>query len=274
MALYPSAIRANYQDLIYPDLIEGMIVRHERVVTVPNASGKTARVQTITPGVSTQEITTYKLKETVTGILLNVTSDSTPTAQEVSDLIRAAIIADPVLNGLVTVSGTTTVVITARQSGGQAVQFNFVDNGSGPTNVVTVAVTTAGSDGTLMPMGRALTVDSTGKPVLINAALSGSNIFAGISCFDLGDNISHPSFAGNNYYDVLQPVSMMKKGEIAVYTASAVDPTKNVYAVYSGAFQGQFAGSSVANSSQITSGAAWKSPAPANSLAVLVLNLP
>lgn len=264
-----------------PNLIEGLILRSPDTITVPNVLGSVAAVVTVTPGVGTQEITNYKLKELTTGQTLSVTSDATPTATEVVALLISAFRANPILNGVATVSGTTTLVITERQKGLAYPQLSFVDGGSTPTNTLSVANTTPVSDPSVLPFGRAMTYGSSkATPDLISAALSGSNVFAGVTGFTEADI---PSLVGgNNYlnssnpgYPAYMACNLVRVGLVAVYSESAVDPTASVYTdTNAGVNQGRFSASSGSGLTQITNGVSWQSKTTSAGLAVLKVNLP
>lgn len=219
-------------DLTTPNLIEGLIANTtHRTRTIPNVYGKTTRVVTVTPGVGTAEITVYKLKEIITNQTISVTSDVTPTAAEVVTLLLAAFRANPILNGLFTVSGTTTLVITARQAGADYSLFTFVDGGSTPTNVLTVAETTPSVDGNDIAVGRAIVVNNSGVFNRITSALSSTNEFAGVTGFTYAEleNVIGRSTAG---YPPEAAVNLVTDGIVAVYSDTAVDPTADVYVVH------------------------------------------
>ncbi len=238
-------------DLTTANKIEGLIANtSDRVITLPNVYNQATRVVTITPGVSTQEATTYRLKETTTNQTISVVSDATPTAAEVVTLLKTAFQANPILNGLFTVSGTTTLVLTARQPGTSYSPFVFIDGGSTPTNVLTVAETTAATDPTAVEFGRAIVVNNSGVYSRISSALSSTNVFAGVTGFTYAD-IESVLNATNTSYPARAALNVVTDGLVCVYSDTAVDPTASVYVVHA---TGRFrATSDSSNTSQIAS---------------------
>lgn len=271
---FPPNLGVGTVPLVQPDLLEGTIVYNIRTITVPNNGGAVKRSVTITPDVTNQAIATYALKEVLTGETITVVSDSTPTAVEVSNLIRAAIKNNTTLSGLFTLNqdGNGTVVATALNSGSNNPQFNFVDNGT-TVNSLAFSVT-PGSDSSTIGFGKAVLTDGVNY-FQANQALSGSIVLAGVSGFDPADITFDPITYQNAGYYSKFPVNCVQKGGVAVFTSTAVDPTKPVYLDYSGAYAGSFRGTSAAGvASQISSGAKWYRAYPAGSIAILEVNLP
>jgi hypothetical protein len=229
---------------------EGLILYADRILTVPNVSGKTARVATVTPGVADTNATTYRLYEALTRQTITFVSAATPTAAQVVTGLTAAIRANSVLNGLVTVSGTTTLILTNRVMGSaKSAQLVFSDGGSTPTNVLTVAQTATGTEAGDLMFGRAMTYsNSSSNPALITAALSSTNVFAGVTGFTLFDLEDDPNTA-------YAAVNLVRKGEVVVYSDTAVDPTLPVFASFgSGVSRGRFRATTDANASQVQVG--------------------
>lgn len=222
--------------------LEGLLVSSARdgIITMPNAGGKAAKVQTVTPTVTTQAATTYSLRETLTGQTVSVTSDATPTATEVCNLLRTAIRANAVLNGLMVVSGTATLIATARTSG-LAGNFNFVDNASG--QALTVADTTAAAENSVIPFGRLLVqAPGTSRGVkVIDGDPSTSLILKGISQYTEAaittQGIGVTTVEG---YAGDIPINTVRKGRIWVYTWEAVNESSPVHVYKAGTKAGQF----------------------------------
>ena len=262
-------------DLSTANLIEGMILTADEVLTTPNNSGKVTRTVTITPGVTTQEITTYRLRELTSGITVSFVSDATPTAAEVVTGLTVAIRANSIFNGMVIVSGTTTLILTSRVLGSKSYDFDFVDGASTPTNVLAVGAETEGSDAVPLLFGRGLTYSqATSNASLIAAALSGTNVFAGITGFTQAD--LDYVINGSPAYNADAAVNNLRKGRIVVHSATAVNLTSQVWLNFSGVNRGRFRAtdSGATDNSQITSGAAWLSRTTSAGLAILSLNLP
>lgn len=263
-------------DLTTPNLVEGLILWSDRIVTVPVAGGRTARSAVVTPGVATQEITTYRLTDSLTKQTISFVSDASPTAAEVVTGLIAAFRANPILNGMATVSGTTTMTITNRISGTDAPLFSFADGGSTPTNVITVA-TTAATDATSIPFGRCLVHTNTvARQSLIAAAFSSTNVFAGVSGFTQADLETLPGRMVAGHTDGMA-LNSLRMGTIAVWSDSAVDPTANVFAIHdsNSANYGRFSAASGAGKSQITTGGVgWASRTTGAGLALLRVNIP
>lgn len=222
-----------------PDLIEGWALnaRESDIITLPNSALNTLRSATITPGVATQEVTVYRLLERATGqLIVAAASDSTPTAIEASNLIRAAIRANAVVNGLVTLNadGNGTVVVTQRP--GAYVDIDFVDGGSTPTNVVTV-VTTAATNSPVIPRGRAVTSPST-KPdsiQLISATLSATNILRG---FSISSYFDQYDLATEGYQPRDPGAGVLRKGPMTIRCQTNWTPLSDVWLIFSGANAG------------------------------------
>jgi hypothetical protein len=254
--------------------IEGLTTFRTRVVTIPNQTSQAA-VFTLTPGVADAGVTTYRLIEYTTGRFVQWVSGASTTAALSVAGIAAAIQADPILNGIVSVTTTvTTVVLTTRQKGSRGSTLVFADNGSTPVNQIAVANTTAYSNSLDLPFGRGMTVGVTGNPVLAAAALSATNVFTGITVFTEADqeyvlNRGIPGYANES------AVNLLKQGEIAVYSLTAVDPTKPVFLSYTAdANQGRFSAVTGSGLSQITAGAGWSKATTSAGLALLQLDLP
>lgn len=219
-------------DLSTQNMIEGLIANTtKRTITKPNIFGRATRVVTITPVTTAQEITTYRLKELYTNQTITFVSDASPTAAEVVTGLSAAFRANPILNGVFNVSGTTTLVLTARQPGNDYSMFSFVDGGSTPTNTLTVAETTPASDASDLLWGRAIVVNNQGVYNRIANALSSTNEFVGITGFTYFDieNVVGRTVGG---YSAEMAVNVVTDGLVCVYSDTAVDPTADVYVVH------------------------------------------
>jgi len=263
-------------DLSTANLVEGMILTADEVLTTPNNSGKVTRTVSITLGTNTQEITTYRLRELTSGITVSFVSDATPTAAKVATGLTAAIRANSILNGMVTVSGSLPLILTSRVLGSKSYDFEFVDGGSTPTNLLFfLSPETEGSDAVPLLFGRGLTYSpATSNASLIAAALSGTNVFAGITGFTQAD--LDYVINGSPAYNADAAVNNLRKGRIVVHSATAVNPTSQVWLNFSGVNRGRFRAtdSTLTDNSQITSGAAWLSRTTSAGLAILSLNLP
>jgi len=262
-------------DLATANLIEGMILTSQEVLTTPNNSGKVTRTLTVTPSISLQEITTYRLRDNTSGITVSFVTDATPTQTEIVTGLANAIRANSILNGMLIVSGTTTLILTSRVLGSKSYDFDFVDGGTTPTNVLVVGTATEGSDAVPLLFGRGLTYSqATSNASLIAAALSSSNFFAGITGFTQAD--LDYVINGSPAYNADAAVNNLRKGRIVVYSATAVNPTSQVWLNFSGVNRGRFRAtdSTLTDNSQITSGAAWLSRTTSAGLAILSLNLP
>jgi hypothetical protein len=233
-------------------MLEGSIIRapYGGTFTFPNNAGQAAQVQTITPGAADTNATTYILLEQTTGQSVTFVSGASPTAAQVVTGLKAALALNPVLSGLAVYTGTTTLIATSRQTGAGATPLSFVDGGSTPTNTLSVAATTAGTDPSVIYPGRGLVVSSTG---VISLPSGSSFTFAGVSGVGQTDNYSndYPGAIDGLYGLPNNPSVGVKRGEVAVKFLTAANPTSTIYMVYSGSTAGQFAGSSVANSSSV-----------------------
>lgn len=273
---YGNALRQS-SPLLSPNLQEGAIIYKERAITFPNSAGDVAKVQTVTPGVATQEITVYRLIETVSNQSVTFTSDATPTAAEVVTGLTAAIRANPVLNGMVSVSGTTTLILTGRGKGTGYVNFNFADNGSTPTNTLAVVDTTAAADSANIPIGRGLVSGTDGILKLSSGALSSTNVFRGVTVMDMTDFYGMGFASSLNtglYYPADYPGTLLEKGECCVRFGTAVDPTTALYMCHQGTNSGIFGSSSLANSSALGSNIKPAGVYSAGQLGVLKVTIP
>ena len=219
-------------DLTTPNLIEGLIYNNtNRTITKPAMLSRATRVVTITPDVTAQEITVYRLRETLTGQVVTFTSDATPTAAEVVTGLTTAFRANPILNGQFVASGTTTLVLTARQAGIDYSGFTFVDGGSTPTNTLAVAETNVANDGSDLLFGRAISVSNTGVFNRVSAALSATNEFAGVVGFTYADieNVVGRSVGG---YPTEAAYNLVTDGIVAVWSDTAVNPTADVFVIH------------------------------------------
>lgn len=225
---------------------EGVLVSAPKdgIITMPSASARAAKVQTITPTVTNQAATTYSLRETITGQIVSVTSDASPTATEVCNLLRTAIRANAILNGLMTVSGTATLIATSRVAG-LAGNFSFVDNASG--QALAVVDTTAAAENSVIPFGRLLiqTPGSSRGVEMIDADLSTSIILKGISLYTeaaittQGIGVTTvEGYAGDT------PINVLRKGRAWVYVWEAVNEASPVHVYKATSRQGQFRASS------------------------------
>jgi hypothetical protein len=258
-----------------PNFIEGLITEWSKdgIITVPNNLGATARVQTLTPDATTQAVSNVRLIEDVTGQTINVVTDSTPTATKIVTLLRTAWNANSVLSGLAVASGTATLILTDRQTGINRIPFNLIDNGSDTLTPV-ATVTTAATGVATSSFGRAATVNNLGQIGMISAALSGTNVLAGILANVLADIVADPYISPVSGFKANDAMPMVKKGKIVVRTLTAVDPTAQVWAIFSGADRGRFRATTAANASQVTNGLQWANVASAGSLVELRINLP
>lgn len=221
---YPRTLDQNLKYAASADRLEGQIVHQIYSKAGIFAGSAVKRSQVLTPGVGTQEVTVYRLIEELTGQTVQFTSSATPTAAAVVTGLKAAIVANPILNGLVDLSGTSTLIITAKQPGKGYTQFSFKDNGSTPTNKVANTSTTLGSNGSPLAFGRILQMDpATGLITPLSAAISGSNIFAGImprSFYDVQDLME---------VDPLSAITQFLEGTIYLKTLTDINPGSTVY---------------------------------------------
>lgn len=258
-------------ELNTPNAIEGLIGdNYNRGITKPNIFNRASRNAVITPGVATQEATTYILKETVTNQTITVVSDANPTAAEVVTLLIAGFRANPILNGLFTVAGTTTMTITARTPGSENNVFTFVDGGSTPTNVL--AVTQNASSGVTaldIPFGRCMTVDNLGNYNRVATGFSSTLEFAGVTGFTYADieTVLGRTVGG---YPAEAALNIVTDGIVCVWSDTAVDPTADVYAVNA---TGRFRATSDAGAAQIQTGlVSWLEKTSSAGLAWLRVN--
>lgn len=257
-------------DLITPNLMEGLIANTtNRVITKPNLFNRNNRGWIITPGVATQEVTTYRLKENLTNQVITVVSDATPTAAEVVTLLTTAFRANPILNGLFTVSGTTTLNLTARLPGADPNIYTFVDGGSTPTNTLNTSGGSIGVDSIDLPFGRCMTVDNLGNYNRLASGFSGTLEFAGVTGFTYADieTVLNRSVSG---YPIDSSVNIVTDGVVCVWSDTAVDPTAAVYGVNT---TGRFRSTADAAAVEITTGlVSWVEKTTAPGLTWLRIN--
>ena len=262
-------------DISTAPLIEGLILQQDLISTIPNITGRVTRSVVITPGAVTQEITTYRLREVNTNQTISFVSDASPTAAEVVTGLTTAFRANMILSGLGVASGTTTLITTSRQTGARSFDFDFVEGGSTPTNLLSVAAETVGADAATLGFGRGMVFNSANNNAnLISAALSTSNPFAGVTGFTQAD-IDYVG-QGVSGYPSEAAVNLVRRGVVAVFCATPVDPTSQVWLSFSGANRGRFRAtdSGASDNSQILAGCGWRSRNTAAGLAVLSLNFP
>lgn len=266
---------------LYPDqYVEGLIVDaapHD-IITLANNAGGVKQVATVTVGTAATS-TAYSI--IIDGVTITYTSGGADTATNIRDGLISAIKQSPLAYGkIIPTGGSGTVVLTARNSG-TANSFTATISGGGAGYAI--AATTAAADPSLIPFGKGLTTSSAeGADTcrMINAALSATNIFRGVSCRTLaqssqgyGVNLSNPSSIIEGY-PPREAVNCARGARIAVRVWEAVTPLSAVWIYHAGTYAGDFRATTDANASQITSGASWYKGAAAGGLAVLELNLP
>lgn len=264
------------------DFMVGAVTYQRRVITVPNVAGTVTQSFIVTPSVTAQEITTYRLLEKTTGQMLEVVSDASPTATEVVTLLKDAWTKNAVLNGIAESSGTTTFIVKNRSAGISGIQLDLIDGGSTPTNTLSVAKT-AGKLAENVGFGLAMTKNAQGIYTLPTAALSASNLFGGVTTFNLAEQESDPNFAGNSpgYYMANAAIGLLKQGQIPVLVSTAVETTSKVFISFdtANATNGQFRGTAAANYSEVIPGTncfgtvSWEKATPAGSIALLNIDL-
>lgn len=265
--------RTDYS--LYPDtLIEGLLVDsipHDIITLANNAAG-VKQVATITVGTAADN-TVYTL--VVDGVTVSINSGTSATATTIRDALVAAIKQSPLVYAkLIPTTGSGTVVLTARNSGTVG---GFTPTISGGGTGYAIAATTAPADPSVIVFGRALTTSSTegqGTCRQINAALSSTNIFRGVSSRTNAFESQGTGYTIVEGYPPREAVNVVRKGRVAVRVQEAVTPLSAVWVYHTGTYQGTFRATTDANASQITAGASWYQGASAGGLAVLELNLP
>lgn len=259
---------------LYPDqYIEGLIVDsapHD-IITLSNSAGAIKQVTTVTVGTAADN-TVYSV--IVDGMTVSVNSGASATATTIRDALIAAIKQSPLLYGkIIPTGGSGTVVLTARNAG---TANGFTATISGGGTGYAIAQTTAAADPSLIAFGKGLTTSSTeGQRSCrqINAALSSTNIFRGVSTRTLAMPSQGVGLSIVEGYPVQEAVNCARKARVAVRVWEPVTPQSAVWVYHTGIYAGDFRATSDANASQITAGVSWYEGVAAGGLAVLDLNL-
>ena len=260
---------------LYPDqYVEGLIVDaapHD-IIPLANSAGAVKQVATITVGTAADN-TTYSLM--VDGQTVSINSGTSATATTIRDALVAAIKQSPLVYGkVIPTTGSGTVILTARIAGTAGSFTPAISNGG---TGYALAATTAAADPALIAFGKGLTTSSTeGQRTCrrINAALSSTNVFRGVSSRTLAMASQGIGYSIVEGYPPQEAVNCVRKGRIAVRVWETVTPQSAVWVYHTGDYGGDFRATTDANASQISSGASWYEGASAGGLAVLDLNLP
>lgn len=260
---------------LYPDqYVEGLIVDaapHD-IITLSNNAGAVKQVATVTVGTAADN-TTYSV--VIDGVTISINSGTSATATTIRDALVAAIKQSPLAYGkIIPTTGSGTVVLTARIAGTEG-KFTATIAGGGTGYAITA--TTAAADSALIPFGKGLTTSSTeGADTcrVINAALSGTNVFRGVSTRTLAMPSQGIGVSVVEGYGIKEVVNCARRARVAVRVWESVTPLSAVWVYHTGAYAGDFRATTDANASQISAGANWFKGAAAGGLAVLELNLP